>query len=371
MSDAVKMNLAIGRYLKQILGGMVQDSHIYALALMMTGLIRSKSSNFDEIGRKSGQPSRAKFPSRIKLIHRFNKNEHVTYESHFLPFIEVVIASLGLSEFRLSIDSSKVGRNCLLLVIGLVYKKRVIPLAWRVYKGSKGHSGLDKQLALLNQVAGLLPAGVSVILTGDAEFDGTGVIEWLTAHPGWHYALRTAKNILISLDPPADERALSDLAPASGQDKFLSGVRFTHHQVGPVNIAFLWDEAEQEHLYLVTDADTLTQAQSWYRRRYRIETLFSDSKSRGFGLAKSGLRHPDRLARLVMAVFLAYIWMIFLGALVITNQHLGLIARTDRFVNSLFQLGRAYLDRILEEGWDIPVSVALPDPRSFVHLVLV
>jgi len=128
MSDAVKMNLAISRYLKQVLGGTVQDSHIYALAMMMTGLIRGRSSNFDQIGRKSGYRGGSKFPSRVKLIHRFVKNKNVTYEAHFLPFLEVIIASLGLTEFRLSIDSSKVGRNCLLLVIGLVYKKRVIPL---------------------------------------------------------------------------------------------------------------------------------------------------------------------------------------------------------------------------------------------------
>jgi len=322
MSDAIKMNLAISRYLQQILGGLVQDSHIHALALMMTGLIRSKSSNFDEIGRKSGQPSRAKFPSRVKLIHRFNKNEPVTYQTHFLPFIERVIASLGLTEFRLSIDSSKVGRNCWLLVIGLVYKKRVIPLAWLVSKGSKGHSGLDKQLELLNQVAALLPVGTLVILTGDAEFDGTGVLEWLKSHPDWHYAVRTAKNITVSTDPQADEFALSDLRPASAQAKFLSGVRFTQPQVGPVNIAILWDETEQEHFYLVTDADTLAQAQKWYRRRYRIETLFSDSKSRGFGLDKSGLRHPERLARLVIAVFLAYIWMIVIVQSPPTNRTL-------------------------------------------------
>ena len=73
MSDARKMNLAISRYLKQILAGQVQDSHIYALAMMMTGLIRSKSANFEEIGRKSGHGSGSKFPSRVKLIHRFIK----------------------------------------------------------------------------------------------------------------------------------------------------------------------------------------------------------------------------------------------------------------------------------------------------------
>ena len=49
MSDSRKMNVAITQYLKQILSGTIQDSHIYALAMMMTGLIRGKSSHFDEI----------------------------------------------------------------------------------------------------------------------------------------------------------------------------------------------------------------------------------------------------------------------------------------------------------------------------------
>jgi len=371
MSDARKMNLSIARYLKQVLEGTVQDSHIYALAMMMTGLIRSKSSHFDEIGRKSGPESGSKFPSRVKLIHRFIKNKHVSYESHFLPFTEVVIASLGLSEFRLSIDSSKVGRGCLILAVGLVYKKRVIPLAWMLYQGRKGHSSVKKQLELLNQVMALLPPGAAVILTGDGEFDGTGLIEWLKVHPTWHYALRTAKNIIVRGKDETAGQSLECFTPPTGKDKFLKEVFFTQQEVGPVNIAILWHEADQEHIYLVTDAQTLEQSQKWYRRRFNIETLFSDSKARGFGLDKSGIRHPERMARFVIAVFLAYIWLIYLGVLVIQSQQLGLIARTDRFFNSIFQLGRAFLDRILEEGWDIPVSVELPDPRSFVHFVLV
>lgn len=371
MSDARKMNLSIARYLKQILEGTVQDSHIYALAMMMTGLVRSKSSHFDEIGRKSGHKSGSKFPSRVKLIHRFIKNKHVTYESHFMPFIEEVIASLGLSEFRLSIDSSKVGRGNLILVVGLVYKKRVIPLAWMLYKGCKGHSSVEKQLELLNQVIALLPEGAEVILTGDGEFDGTGVIEWLKVHPTWHYALRTAKNIIVRSKDEPEGLSLEALTPTAGQNKFLKEVFFTQQDVGPVNIAILWHEADQKHIYLVTDAQTLEQTQKWYRRRFNIETLFSDTKSRGFGLDKSGIRHPERMARFVIAVFLAYIWMIYLGVLAIQSRQLGLITRTDRFFISIFQLGRAFLDRILEEGWDIPVSLELPAPHSFVHFVSV
>jgi len=373
MSDAVKMNQAISNYLKQILGGTVADSHILALGMMITGLIRSRSSNFDQIGRKSGWRGKSKFQSRVKLIHRFNKNKNVSYEKHFLPFIEVVMVSLGLKEYRLSIDSSKVGRNCTILVIGLVYKKRVIPLAWMIYKGSKGHSSAERQMRLYQQVLELLPQEAKVILTGDAEFDNVDSLSMLQSKPNWDFSLRTAKNIKLSFANAKDSEqySLEELAPTLQEEKFLTAVYFTGQKVGPVNIAILWDKAKQEHFYLVTSAETLAQTQKWYKRRFSIETLFSDTKSRGFGLHKSGINEPKRLARFVIAVFLAYIWMIYLGSLVILDRHLSLITRTDRFVSSIVQLGFAYLDRILEEGWNIPVSLKLPNPTSFVHSVLV
>ena len=70
------------------------------------------------------------------------------------------------------------------------------------------------------------------------------------------------------------------------------------------------------------------------------------------------------IAYIVIAVFLAYVWLIYLGVLVIQRQQLGLIARTDRFFNSIFQLGRAYLDRILEEG----ISLYLSNYQTLVPL---
>jgi hypothetical protein len=369
MSDARKMNQAITGYLKQILEGTVRDSHIHALALMITGLVRGKSSDFEKIGAQSG--ARAKYPSRVKQIHRFVKNKHISYETHYLPFISLVIASLGLNEFSLSIDSSQAGRSCLILTIGLVYKKRVIPLVWLVYKGKKGHSSAEKQLELLAQVQQLLPEGAKVILTGDAEFDGTELISWLQAQPNWEYACRTAKNSQVRASKGGEWHALADIAPAPGESRQLNHLYFTRQEVSSVNIAFIWNEQEADHLYLVSSAETLSQTREWYRRRFKIETLFADVKSRGFGLDKSGIRHPERMARFVIALFLAYIWLIYVGVLVIQDKKLALIARTDRFMHSLFQLGRLYLHRILEEAWPIPVSLQLPHPDSFVHLVLV
>jgi hypothetical protein len=211
MSDARKMNQAITAYLKQTLQGVVRDSHIFALAMMITGLVRGKASHFEQIGAKSG--ATAKYGSRVKQIHRFIKNEHVSYETHYMPFIKLVIASLGLVEFRLSIDSSQVGCNCLMLTIGLVYKQRVIPLVWMIYKGKKGHSSAQKQIELLTWVRDLLPTGAKVIVTGDAEFDGTEVVTWFKAQPTWDYACRTAKNIMVRTSHNAEEHLLQQLAP--------------------------------------------------------------------------------------------------------------------------------------------------------------
>jgi hypothetical protein len=48
----------------------------------------------------------------------------------------------------------------------------------------------------------------------------------------------------------------------------------------------------------------LQEAFNWYRKRFRIETLFSDLKGRGFNLQKSGLRAPERVSRLIIAAIL-------------------------------------------------------------------
>lgn len=51
------------------------------------------------------------------------------------------------------------------------------------------------------------------------------------------------------------------------------------------------------------------------QKRFRIETFFSDQKSRGFHIHKSRLTDPNRLSRLLIASCLAYIWIVYLGSL--------------------------------------------------------
>ena len=93
-----------------------------------------------------------------------------------------------------------------------------------------------------------------------------------------------------------------------------------------------------------------------YAKRFRIEPFFSDQKSRGFHLHTSHLSEPMRLTRLLIAACLAYIWIIYRGALCEHDGWVSIIHRSDRYDLSLFQLGLRLLDYLLSEDYTIPVA---------------
>jgi hypothetical protein len=101
-----------------------------------------------------------------------------------------------------------------------------------------------------------------------------------------------------------------------------------------------------------------------YAKRFRIETFFSDQKSRGFHVHKSHLCDPERLSRLLIAACLAYIWIVYLGSLCVKDGWVQMIHRTHRCDLSLFQLGLRLLDHFLNENLSIPVAFHIPSEES-------
>ena len=69
-----------------------------------------------------------------------------------LPFVQALLAGLASQTLVLAIDGSEVGRNCVTLMVSLIYQKRAIPLLWVVRTGSKGHFPADIHIELLTAV---------------------------------------------------------------------------------------------------------------------------------------------------------------------------------------------------------------------------
>lgn len=110
---------------------------------------------------------------------------------------------------------------------------------------------------------------------------------------------------------------------------------------------------------MISNIELPHEALYWYKKRYHIETFFSDQKSRGFHLHKSHVSDPERLNRLMIAACLAYIWIVYLGAWAVHHNWHHEIHRTDRCDLSLFQLGLRMLEYRLNLGKHIPMALQL------------
>jgi hypothetical protein len=325
--------------------------HLNTLAWLISGIVGSQRTNYRAVAKKS--PDGTKVESRVKQFSRWVNNDRVTTETYFAPYALLLLASLAHRPMALVIDGSCVGKNCQALVISVVYKQRALPVGWLVVEGSKGHLSEENHLILVRQVAELVPPVATVIFLGDGEFDGVQ-LQAAMAELNWQYVCRTAKDIILTEEEEAF--TVQELGLRPGQLIALPDVAFTEEQYGPVQVVAWWKKGETHPIFLVTNMELAGEACWWYKKRFRIETFFSDQKSRGFHLHQSHLKNPDRLATLMIAACLAYIWIVYLGRYAQQTGWDKIIHRSDRCDLSLFQLGLDMLEYFLNEGLPIPVA---------------
>lgn len=128
--------------------------------------------------------------SVVRRLERFLSNGGVRVREWYEPVAREVIAAASVAgEIHLVLDTTKVSSYFRLLMVGVAYRRRVLPLVWTWVLVPRGHSSAAKQVAVLGYVRGLIPVGVQVSLVGDCEFGHTAV---LGAMHDWHwdYALR-------------------------------------------------------------------------------------------------------------------------------------------------------------------------------------
>ena len=197
MSDCIRRYRAIREALKNTYPEEPRGNHarhLNTLAGLISGIVGAQHSHLPKLAREV--PDGAKPASRVKRYERWLRNEAITWELYFLPFVEVLLNSLAAQTLVLVLDGSGVGRGCVTLMLSVVYRGRALPVAWLVVAGKKGHFPEDCHIELVNRVRDLLPTGADVVLVGDGEFDGTA-LQTTLAEAHWHYVCRTAKNTLL------------------------------------------------------------------------------------------------------------------------------------------------------------------------------
>jgi len=184
--------------------------------------------------------------------------------------------------------------------------RSALPLAWRVEE-TEGAIGFAIQKELLDVVAGWLPAGQAVILLADRFYGTPEMIGWCCDR-GWDYRLRLKGNLVAHLG--ATRTTTGALALSGGhyfENIILTGKRIT------TNLGIIRDPGHTEPWIIAMSAKPGYLTTLGYAARWGIEPMFSDFKSRGFGLEQTHLRYPDRPARLILVMALALYWAVSTG----------------------------------------------------------
>jgi Transposase DDE domain len=356
MSDNLRRYRAIRDALTQCYPGQPSGTvarHLSTLAALISGIVGSKSTQLPHIAAKV--PNGTKPESRVKRFARWCDNAHVLEEVYFLPYADVLLRHLALQTVVLVMDGSGVGRGCTALMLHVVYKGRALPLAWRVRQAPKGHFPEDLHIAVVELVREMIPEGAKVVLLGDGEFDGTALQATLN-EAGWSYVCRTAMSTVATWEGETFRLDTLGACSKPGTLIALKEVKITRDAYGPVMVLSCWAKGYHDPLYLVSNMATAEEACRLYEKRFRIETFFSDQKSRGFHIHKSHMSDVQHLSRLLIAACLAYIWIVYLGAVCEKDLWRPIIHRRKRCDLSLFQLGLRLLEHLLNEEMPIPVQ---------------
>lgn len=206
----------------------------------------------------------------------------------------------------LIIDQTQANETQQAVVVAARVGGRSLPIAWRV-KETEGAIGFPEQKTALEAVLKLLPPNARVVLMGDRFYGSPDLIAWAGAH-GWDWRLRLKGDLLVFED--GGESTIAECF--SRGERMLTGVELTAKRVA-TNIGMVHEDGHPEPWFIAM-SDVPTAAKTFdYGLRWGIEAMFSDFKSRGFGLEDSQLQRTDRMDRLILVMTLALYWAVSTG----------------------------------------------------------
>lgn len=353
MSDSRRRYDAVRRQFEQLVPDLWEEASYWMTNLSLLVSAAVVAEELTQSALAAEMPLAVQDTSLAQRQRRWLLSEQLTREQVYPPIVQPFVNAMSRTTLPLILDSTAAGANSHLLTLSLAYQQRAVPLVWDAGHGRRGHTTATRQQALLEQAATLCPDHSDVLVLGDGEFSSSPLVRWLEQQ-GWSYALRCACDTCIWYEGAWRRLDSFDLLP--GETRWFEGVRYTQAAaLGPVNILLTYDSSNDRLLPIVTNLPIADEVVYWYRKRFWTEPFYGDVKGHGFDLQACRLRHPARLARLMLVVALAYLWSLFLGSVARLTGQAKWVDRTDRRDRSLFSLGRQWLKWLLKNDRTLPV----------------
>ncbi len=318
MSNSLRLQDRIETLIAQTLPPLRKTRH-RNLARLLTGIYRAEHVHLSAMADELSGP--AQQTSKTRRMRRFLNNEEVEPGRWFRPVAQMLLRKASESgRLRILVDRLELSGKRRLLVGALAYRRRALPLWWRVERQT-GATGAELQASFLEELAELVPPDAEAVLIGDGEFHSVDLLE-RARQEGWAYCVRLHADTYVRTDGEQTGgkqvwRECRALDPAEGEGRYVQDVRIAKSRdFGPVNLVYHWAEGEEEPWRLVTNLSPGFSVVRLYQRRMWIEQLFGDWQEERFHLHQTRLYEPETLSRLILGLSLVYVWLVAVASYV-------------------------------------------------------
>lgn len=350
-----KVTYQLGLRLKSLVP-CFHKSHMENLVLLVMGIAYSRSVSLPKAAQNAPF-KRIQIESRVQRFERLVQCEKLVPLDALKPTAKKVLKSIhryGRGEIRALMDRTMINDTINLLYISVAYGGRALPLGW-VLVPHEGNSNLRLQQQLLRWFKSCLPEGARAEVIADREFHSIRLAIWIEKRLHLNFVLRMKAGTMVEYQGRwyrAGELASLGRTRIWKSVKVTMDLKASHR----VNLVTVWDRGQQEPWLLITNLSDAEKVRQIYATRFWIEEMFSDHKSRGLNLESTRLRNPKRLERLLVAVTLAYLWIMEVGAWVVLNDKWRQVDNrgAERSV-SLCQIGLRWLTERKNSGFLPPL----------------
>lgn len=245
---------------------------------------------------------------RYRYINRWLANDKITPHRVMQGFVPEMLELLGENDQTviLMMDQSKISDGMECLMISARLGMRATAIGWKVVQ-TKGEIGFNEQKELLEKVAKMIPQGINVLLSADRFYGTANLIKWCQDQK-WQYRIRLKSNLIL-------QHQGGELATGELQKLGLHAIEDAElNKTGvKTNIGVLHEQGHKEPWIIAMDCKPNKGRTLDYGMRWGIEALFSDMKTRGFGITKTRLKNPKRIERLILVLAIACFWAISTG----------------------------------------------------------
>lgn len=294
----------------------LSKSRLETLCLLVVGMISARTVNLSHLACE--RPSTALVASTYRRLQRFF--QHVRLGGDWSA--PLVIGLLGLvGPWHLALDRTqwKLGtRDVNILMLAVVTRRARVPLMWSVLDNNGGTSDTGARTLLMRRYLAIFGAASIRLLLADREFVGRAWMDFLNNN-NIPFAIRMKEKLIVTTEAGRRLALGSLLRKCRGVRTFRAAL-VSDDAPGPLWLNFAARRLEGGELLIVVSNTPARSALAAYRKRWAIECLFGDTKTRGLNLEDTRLVTPRKLALLLGIVALAVAWAARTAALLVGRK---------------------------------------------------